>query len=44
MLFLGDSNETYELLQYAKLNNIYTIVTDYYPPEHSTAKLLSDEF
>lgn len=44
MLFLGDSNETYELLQCAKLNNIYTIVTDYFPPEHSTAKLLADEY
>lgn len=44
MLFLGDSNETHELLQYAQKEGIYTIVTDYFEPKHSTAKLLSDEY
>ncbi len=44
MLFLGDSNETYEFLQYAKEAGIYTIVTDYFEPQHSTAKILADDY
>lgn len=44
MLFLGDSNGTNELLQYAKKRGLYTIVTDFFPPSHSTAKLLADEY
>lgn len=44
MLFLGDSNETNEFLKYAQKERIYTIVTDYFEPQHSTAKLLADEY
>lgn len=44
LLFLGDSNGTNELLQYAKKRGIYTIVTDYFPPSHSNAKFLSDDY
>ncbi len=44
ILFLGDSNETYELLQQAKANGLYTIVTDYCQPSRSTAKRYSDEY
>jgi len=44
MLFLGDSNETYEFLKCAKKEGIYTIVTDYFEPHHSTAKLLADDY
>ena len=44
MLFLGDSNETYEFLEYAQKEGIYTIVTDYFEPEHSTAKLVADAY
>lgn len=44
MLFLGDSNETYEFLKYAQKEGFYTIVTDYFEPQHSTAKLLANEY
>lgn len=44
MLFLGDSNQTHEFLQQAKVEGFYTIVTDYNEPEYSTAKLEADEY
>lgn len=44
ILFLGDSNGTKELLEKARAQGIYTIVTDYFEPRHSTAKLLADEY
>lgn len=44
ILFLGESNGTYEFLKYAKEEGMYTIVTDYFPPQHSKAKLLADEY
>lgn len=44
MLFMGDSNETYEFLKYAQKKGFYTIVTDYFEPQHSTAKLLANAY
>lgn len=44
ILFLGDSSETREFLQQARQEKFYIIVTDYFEPEHSTAKLLADEY
>ena len=44
LLMLGTSYGSLGMLQYAKEKGIYTIVTDYLPPEHSVGKLVSDEY
>lgn len=41
---LGSSHNSIEMIEYAKLQGIHTIVTDYLPPEVSRAKLHSDEY
>lgn len=33
-----------EIIEYAKRQGVYTIVTDYLEPDKSTAKLISDEY
>jgi len=44
LLMLGTSLASEEIIKYAKSQGVYTIVTDYLPPEKSTAKLISDEY
>lgn len=44
LLFLGCSVGTEEALEYAKETGIYTILTDYNPPEISTLKKAADEY
>lgn len=44
MLMLGTSKGTCAMLQLAKKKGIYTIVTDYLPPEKSMGKKISDEY
>ena len=44
LLMLGTSLMSREIVQYAKSQGVYTIVTDYLPPDKSTAKLISDEY
>ena len=44
LLMLGTSLASEEIVKYAKSQGVYTIVTDYLPPEISTAKLISDEY
>lgn len=44
LLMLGTSLASEEIIKYAKSEGVYTIVTDYLPPEKSTAKLISDEY
>lgn len=44
LLMLGTSHASCELVKYAKSKGIYTIVTDYLPPEKSVAKLIADEY
>ncbi|MBR1765145.1 MAG: ATP-grasp domain-containing protein [Ruminococcus sp.] len=44
MLMLGTSLASEEMIKYAQSQGVYTIVTDYLPPEKSTAKLISDEY
>lgn len=44
LLMLGTSKASCEMIEYAKSQGIYTIVTDYYEPEKSKAKLLADEY
>lgn len=44
LLFLGVSTDTHDALAYAKSKGIYTIVTDYNPPEKSIEKQNADDF
>ena len=44
LLMLGTSNGSVEMLQYAKSQGIYTIVTDGFSPEYSLAKSMADEY
>lgn len=44
MLMLGTSYGSCEMVKYAKSIGVYTIVTDYLPPERSVAKLEADEY
>ena len=44
LLMLGTSLESDVIINYAKSQGMYTIVTDFLPPEKSTAKLIADEF
>lgn len=44
ILFLGESSETKEFVQQARMEGYYIIVTDYFEPEYSTVKLLADEY
>lgn len=44
LLMLGTSKASCEMIEYAKSQGIYTIVTDYFEPEKSKAKLIADEY
>ena len=44
LLMMGTCKGSIEMLKIAKRKGIYTIVTDYLPPEKSTGKLVSDEY
>ncbi len=44
ILFLDSRATVAEMITYAKSQGIYTIVTDFYPPEKSFAKSLADEY
>lgn len=44
LLMLGTSLESKEIIEYAKSQGMWTITTDYLPPEKSRAKLISDEY
>ncbi len=44
LLMLGTSLMSKEIIKYAQSQGVYTIVTDYLPPEKSTAKMISDEY
>lgn len=44
LLILGTSHGVLETIKYAKKNGIYTIVSDYFPPEKSYGKQFSDEY
>lgn len=44
LLMLGTSLLSKEMVEYAKTQGVYTIVTDYLEPEKSRAKLVSDEY
>jgi len=44
ILILGDSNGTLDIIQCAHEMGLYVIVTDYYSPEKSRAKLIADEY
>ena len=44
LLMLGTSYGTRLMLEYAKSQGVYTIVTDYQEPEHSPGKLIADEY
>ncbi len=44
LLMLGTSLASEEMIEYAKSQGVYTIVTDPRPPEESTAKLIANEY
>lgn len=44
LLFLGADSSTADAVRYARSKNIYTVVTDYRPPEAVEAKRISDEY
>ncbi len=44
LLIFGSDKAVFGILEYAKKNGIYTIVTDSYPVEKSPCKLLADEY
>ena len=44
LLMLGTSYGSLLMLDYAKKQGVYTIVTDYLEPEHSPGKLAADEY
>lgn len=44
LLMMGTSYATCEMIRYAKSIGVYTIVTDFQPPEESIGKLISDEY
>ena len=44
LLFMGSSTGTKEALIYAKSLAVYTIITDYNPPEKNLLKMLADEY
>ena len=44
LLFLGIDTSTGDAIKYAKSRNIYTITTDYYPPEIKKEKKEADEY
>lgn len=43
LLMLGTSSGSVEIIELAKSMGVYTITTDFLPPEKSAAKLISDE-
>ncbi len=44
LLILGRSDGTKEALDYAKETGLYTVLTDYLPPEENTLKKTADEY
>ncbi len=44
LLMLGTCYGSLEMLKYARSKGVYTIVTDYLPPEKSAGKQVSDEY
>ncbi len=44
LLMLGTSYGTCLMLEYARSQGVYTIVTDYLPPEHSPGKQIANEY
>lgn len=44
LLMMGTGLASKEIIEYAKSQGVYTIVTDYLEPKKSTAKLVSDEY
>ena len=44
LLFMGVDNSVMEALEYAKSKGIYTIVTDYNPPEKVKEKQIADDY
>lgn len=44
LLMLGTSLASREMVEYARSQGMRTVVTDYLPPERSTAKLVADEW
>ena len=44
LLMLGTCKGSIEMLKTAKKKKIYTIVTDYLPPEQSFGKRIADEY
>lgn len=44
LLMMGTGLASKEIVEYAKSQGVYTIVTDYLEPEKSTAKLVSDDY
>ena len=44
LLMMGTGLAGKEIVEYAKSQGVFTIVTDYLEPEKSTAKLVSDDY
>jgi len=44
LLMLGTTPTSIELINLAKARGVYTVTTDYFEPEKSPAKLISDEY
>lgn len=44
LLFMGVDNSVMEALEYAKSKGIYTIITDYNPPEKVKEKQIADDY
>ena len=44
LLMMGTGLASKEIVEYAKSQGVFTIVTDYLEPEKSTAKLVSDDY
>lgn len=44
LLFLGADSSTREAVEYARSKGVYTIVTDYHPPEKVVEKRIADDY
>lgn len=44
LLIMGTCHGTKAIIEYAKSQGVYTIVTDYFPPEKSAGKRIADNF
>ena len=44
LLMMGTGLASKEIIEYAKSQGVFTIVTDYLDPEKSTAKQVSDDY